>query len=219
MGFVVKNTTNWSFLDLISPHTCRGCGQVGSVLCSCCKNNLKVGGLHEKPKYAIGFDKFLICSKREGLIGEIIKEYKYNSVRDFGKILADFLLTMIEKEFEVGATVIVPLPTIKKHIRARGFDHMEEVSRWIKKRDWRTQKVLRRINASVQVGASAELRQKQAQMAYGLKRGVKIEKEKNYLLIDDVCTTGASLMAAAEILRDNGAIKISVAVVAWSGKD
>lgn len=37
MGFVVKNTTKCGLLDLLCPHSCRGCGHLGSVLCECCK--------------------------------------------------------------------------------------------------------------------------------------------------------------------------------------
>ena len=33
----MKNTTKWGLLDLVCPHTCRGCGELGAVLCERCK--------------------------------------------------------------------------------------------------------------------------------------------------------------------------------------
>ena len=39
-GFVVKITRLKWWLDLVAPHTCRGCGALGTVLCECCKNNI-----------------------------------------------------------------------------------------------------------------------------------------------------------------------------------
>ena len=40
MGFIVKNTTKCGLLDLVCPHSCRGCGQLGEVLCECCKKDI-----------------------------------------------------------------------------------------------------------------------------------------------------------------------------------
>ncbi len=33
----MKNTTKWGLLDLVCPHTCRGCGELGAVFCERCK--------------------------------------------------------------------------------------------------------------------------------------------------------------------------------------
>ena len=42
---------------------------------------------------------------------------------------------------------------------------------------------------------------KQAEKAYGIRDGVKIESKTLYILVDDVTTTGASLAAAKKILQ------------------
>ncbi len=98
---------------------------------------------------------------------------------------------------------VVALPTIARHVRERGFDHMAKLAKAVASLSGlETAKVLVRGNNAVQVGASMEERQKQAKTAYIAKAG--IDRDANYLLIDDVWTTGSSMMAAAKTLREAG---------------
>ena len=60
-------------------------------------------------------------------------------------------------------TKIVALPTIQKHIRERGFDHMQKLANYVAKMAGvETVQALIRGNNAVQVGASMEKRQEQA---------------------------------------------------------
>lgn len=72
-----------------------------------------------------------------------------------------------------------------------------------------------RQNNAVQVGASAEMRSRQANNAYRIIGDVSCDNE--YMLLDDVWTTGSSMMAACELLKKNGARNVSVIVLAKSG--
>ena len=104
----------------------------------------------------------------------------------------------------------MPLPTIAKHIRGRGFDHMALIA---KKMNGRYAPVLRRRKDTVQVGAEREQRIAQAKEAY-FARGVDVEAK--YLLIDDVWTTGSSMKAALAEMQKAGARDISVMIIAKS---
>ena len=107
--------------------------------------------------------------------------------------------------------VLVPLPTIRKHIRERGFDHTLrlcfELENFLQKRlddfgiSVEYQSLLARKNKTVQVGKEKKERMKQAEKAYGIREGIKIENKTLYILVDDVTTTGASLAAAKKILQ------------------
>ena len=120
-------------------------------------------------------------------------------------------------EVDEDEVVLVPLPTIMKHMRERGFDHMmllaREVCRLADFEKVRVEPILVRLNKTVQVGKSAEVRLVQARRAYGLKNGARINLNARYVLFDDVWTTGASIQAAAEVLRTAGVQKIESLVL------
>ena len=127
-------------------------------------------------------------------------------------MLADLLSEVIDFEPDMK---IVALPTIGKHIRERGFDHTWSIARKIARiNGLEAVKALKRGNNTVQVGSNREERQEQAKTAYIANDS--INKDANYLLIDDVWTTGSIIMTAAKKLREAGCKKISVAVVAKS---
>ena len=112
---------------------------------------------------------------------------------------------------EIRKIVLVPLPTIRKHIRERGFDHTLrlcfELENFLQKRleglgvKVEYQDLLVRKNKTVQVGKVKKERMRQAEKAYGIREGIKIENRTLYILVDDVTTTGASLAAARKILQ------------------
>lgn len=147
------------------------------------------------------------------MLGGLVEEYKYQSIRSAGSDLAEMLDVVIP--CLEGEVIVVPLPTIRKHIRERGFDHTKAVARKLaRRRGWKVQSLLKRANDTVQVGADNEKRKKQAKEAF--KLAGELKRDVTYLLLDDIWTTGASMMAGAEILRDSGATKVSGVVIAVS---
>ena len=128
-----------------------------------------------------------------------------------GDVLVEVSGMMDVEIQEIRKIVLIPLPTIRKHIRERGFDHTLrlcfELENFLQKRlddfgiSVEYQSLLARKNKTVQVGREKKERMKQAEKAYGLREGIKIENKTLYILVDDVTTTGASLAAAKKILQ------------------
>ena len=137
---------------------------------------------------------------------QLIHAYKYDSVRAASFVFAELLSGIVGGDY-----CLVPLPTIGRHIRERGFDHVEL---FCKKTGMPAERLLFRANNSVQVGATSEQRREQAKKAYGLRGSFR--SDKRYLLVDDVWTTGSSMLAAAEILRAAGTKNLAIAVIARS---
>ena len=221
MGFIVKNTTIKNPLDLICPHTCIGCGAVGEVLCECCKNNILAEHLNYCPvckrltpdgdcKHCALPPCFMV-GWRDELVFELVEEFKYHSVRALGDVLAE-LLDNVLPEID-GKVAIVPLPTIKKHVRERGFDHMQKIAEKLaKRRGWKVEKLFRRAKNTVQVGANRDVRLVQAAKAYELVG--QVQPDVTYLILDDVWTTGASMKAVTKKLQRAGALKVLLAILA-----
>ena len=149
---------------------------------------------------------------RDEKLGELVEEYKYQSVRELGQKLAEILdgvLPCFEEE-----VIVVPLPTLNRHIRERGLDHTYTIAKKLARmRGWQVEKILVRTGTNVQVGANRAERIKQASEAYGLKEDARIDRNKLYLMVDDVWTTGASMEAAARIIKKAGARKLAAAVL------
>ena len=128
-----------------------------------------------------------------------------------GDVLVEVSRMMDAETRENRKIVLVPLPTIRKHIRERGFDHTLrlcfELEDFLQKRleglgvKVEYQDLLVRKNKTVQVGKEEKERRRQAEKAYGIREGIKIENRTLYILVDDVTTTGASLAAAKKILQ------------------
>lgn len=215
MGFDVKITTKISILDLLMPYTCRGCGRLGDILCERCKKYIISSEIRDGWIYAVG--------RREGVLMKITEEYKYKSIRKTSEVLAELLDAVLPEKFKGKEVVLVPLPTISRHIRERGFDHTLRLAKALsRRRDFQVNSLLLRVNKTVQVGADAKTRKAQAKKAYSLspeatkimgRNSNKLPADKVYLLLDDVSTTGASLQAARDLLKKAGAKEVFATVV------
>ena len=227
----VKNTTFTSLLDLVAPHSCRGCGRLGDIICDRCKNNIITNQLHVCPncktktkthhcKKCKTLPPTYIVGERSSLIGKLVHDYKYHSICALKKPLAEILDQTLPNT--TNKTIIVPLPTISRHVRERGFDHTYRIAKQLAKirgKNYQTQKLLLRSKNTIQVGADRSTRLTQADSAYTISPKIKIDPTATYVLFDDVWTTGASLKAATKKLRQAGAKNIIIAILALSRLD
>ncbi|MBR3169284.1 ComF family protein [Candidatus Saccharibacteria bacterium] len=225
---IVKNTTILSPLDFIAPHSCRGCGRLGDVLCDRCKKNLlarrsnlcpnckKLNPTGSCPNCP-DLPPIYVIDQRSELIGSLIHDFKYHSIRALALPLAELLHQILPPI--KGEVTIVPLPTIDSHVRTRGFDHTLLLAKklsYFRGKNYRVNKLLVRVHNSVQVGSDRKSRLMQAANAYELNPHHQVNSNSTYLIIDDVWTTGASIRAATQKLQKAGAKKIIVALLALS---
>ena len=217
---IVNNTTFPNPFDLLFPHSCRGCGRIGSVFCEDCKNYIithrqNFCQSHQNPTCQ-NVPPIYTVGSRDGILGQLIHDYKYHSVRALARPLAELLSTSLPPDLPPDS-IFVPLPTATHHIRSRGLDHTLLITKNLSKiRHLPAKKVLLRDKNTVQVGSSRTERIEQAQNAYKLNPKVKISPDTTYILIDDVWTTGASILSAKEKLESAGAKNFIIAILAYS---
>lgn len=174
---------------------CHGLAKSSDNLCNTCRSS---------------FNSAWVVGSRTGALKEVIDVYKFERARQAHVQLAsllDDILPILPLDIEV-----VPIPTITKHVRARGYDHMHLISRELaNKRSLTHSTPLRRATTTVQQGASRKQRLEQARAAFTAH---KVSRGKRYLIVDDICTTGSTLEYAARALREAGASEVWVAVIA-----
>lgn len=236
----VKITIEKFILDMVLPNRCVRCQRGGGIFCDRCKKYISIINPGYVMNDMYGFEKLLVAGLKEGWFERLVRDFKYRGRRDYGEFLAEKLGEVIFNEVkrmklddrssgklseipvevsrmmnaeiqEIRKIILVPLPTIRKHIRERGFDHTLrlcfELENFLQKRLEKLgmkveyEDLLVRKNKTVQVDKEKKERMKQAEKAYGIRDGVKIESKTLYILVDDVTTTGASLAAAKKILQ------------------
>lgn len=204
-------------LDHIAPHYCCSCGEIGRLLCESCKYDIT--SEHSSDCLFCGQLSLSgvcsgcrpICSQawcggqRTGGLEKLINSFKFENAEAAHQPLGDVLLAalpLLPKE-----VVIVPIPTVRAHVRQRGYDHALLLARYVAQKQGVTlSQALRRRTSTVQRGANRKERFKQAKEAFEVTGS--LQGDTPYLLVDDVVTTGATLRYAAEALKEAGAVTV-----------
>ncbi|MDR3298126.1 MAG: hypothetical protein LBT19_02030 [Candidatus Nomurabacteria bacterium] len=144
----------------------------------------------------------------------MIDQYKYHSVRAYSDAFASLISSILPKLPQ--DTIIIPVPTIQRHVRERGFDHTLLIAKQLARiQRLSCEAIIGRAKNTIQVGAAKQLRINQAKAAY--KIITQPTPETHYLIIDDVWTTGSSICSICNLLKKAGAHHLMVAVLARSG--
>lgn len=210
-------------LDVISPHCCCSCGEIGDILCQYCRYNimqeysarcivcqkLSLTGAGKCCIRTLPYKKAWYADYRQEAVKRLIDLYKFHRAKRASIVLAQLLddaLPILPDD-----VVVTPVPTIARHIRVRGYGHAELMSKELARiRGLSYDEALSRRTQTTQLGSSRKERRAQAERAF---RCNSIEN-KIYLLIDDIFTTGATAEFASKCLLDAGAKEVWLAVVA-----
>jgi ComF family protein len=211
------------FLDLLYPPQCPGCGRVGVLFCDRCRSLVQaypadvcfrcarpqlIRGLCPTCS-AIGssLEAVFPATIFVGPIRKAIHDFKYEGVRDLAIPLADWLLAAW-RLYDLAADLIVPVPLHSKREAERGYNQSallaEVLGRGV--RVPVNKHLLSRRRATLpQVGLSLQQRHRNVEKAFACQNSLL---DKVVVVVDDVCTTGATLEACAEVLRDAGAMSV-----------
>lgn len=195
-----------TLLDLIYRKKCYFCGKSKSSLkmCPSCWEELTFSDLH--PNRIINGVNIYSCGIYEKYLQKLIRGLKYHKQKELAYYLAKFMYEYfnklgIEKDFQV-----IPTPLHKNRIKKRKYNHMELVAEEFCK-----------FNDTYIFNPNLILRIKDTRPQYKLSRKERLENLSNafdvnisanmnkpVLILDDICTTGATFEEMINSLKQKG---------------
>ncbi len=141
----------------------------------------------------------------EGVVREAILEFKYNQARALALPLARLLEEYLRHR-HLPADVLVPVPLHHRRLRERGYNQSGKLARELGQLMGLPvveDSLFRLRNTPSQVNAIGEQRRSNVAQAFACRDGRL--QQVQVLLVDDVCTTGATLDWCAVALKEAGA--------------
>ncbi len=211
-----------ALLDLLFPPRCVVCRAVGTLLCPAC---LAQWPRFPEPRCArcdepftpghrcsipASLDRLLVVGPHRGSARRAVHALKYGGQRavavPLGHLMAAHMLAA-----RVQPGIIVPVPLHSQRLAERGYNQAALLAQVVARATGSPYAdVLQRTRETPpQVGCGRRERLLNVADAFALSHGdTAVVQGRVVLLVDDVCTTGATMGACAHVLREHGAVAV-----------
>lgn len=225
-------------LDIAYPRSCVGCGgmvqdQDARYICEDCRRSIyRVKSPHcntcgcpfygevesergcphcaeLEPIFDAG--RTVILYKGVGL--DLIQQWKYHRALYLLEEIETLIRQMPGLHAYMESATLVPVPLHPRKLRERGFNQSRVLADSFAKAAGNRPVVelLRRItDTQSQTFLKLDARRRNVKNAFALSKNALLKKDQNYIIIDDVFTTGSTLNACSAVLRKAGAHRIKV---------
>jgi ComF family protein len=238
-----QRVANW-VLDIIFPKICLGCGKlIGKgdfdYVCKKCFGKVSVKNSFEcigcKRQTRLGLT-CVLCQKEnpigqlliaaelsDFLVEKMLKVYKYKFVYNMAVPLSVIakkcIRKLLSRSFNVfgDSPLIIPVPLHIRRLNWRGFNQAELLAKNIADTyhmPYDGNILIKIVNSKHQ--ANIRPKEERIDNVKGSFAVIESETVKNrtIILVDDICTTGATLNECAKILKEGGAKRIIGFVIA-----
>jgi len=233
-------------LDLLYPIFCVGCGQPGTLYCVACREAVRRITPPLCPLCGQPQENAQVCSRctsilsersshppidgirslayLEGPLRRAVYGLKYDHIRELAEPLGDMLANYYQTT-PLPTDVIIPVPLHRRRQRERGYNQSALLAQHLGSATEipvRCDLLQRHRYTRSQTRLTAQQRSRNVKGAFSCAKQPDLAKAisgKKVLLIDDVATTGATLRACAQALRNQGARSVWALTVARAAPD
>ena len=223
-----------SLINLFFPRVCAACGNIlldsEDTVCTICRyllpktqyelnpdNPLAQMFYGQMPFNAVMAEFFF---SKTGKVQHLIHGLKYHHCRENGIFLGQEIGKSLLKAADYqNIDYIIPIPLHPKKEKIRGYNQSHVIAEGISEMTdipIAEDTLVRSVFTATQTRKTREERWENVKDIFELKNAERIAN-KHVLLVDDVLTTGATIMSAGKALMQAEGIKISVATVACAG--
>ncbi len=211
--------------DLLFPQRCISCGKEGRLICHNCMGKLpritapvydacdrSQPGDATRPTYSPGemtIDGICSPFRFDGAIREAVHQLKYRNVRALARPLANLLYDYLVRN-PLPADVLVPVALHRQRLRERGYNQSGLLARELGRLAGLpvVEGCLVRQRYTAAQARTSNVAERQQNMVSAFTCRDDCLRGKHVLLIDDVCTSGATLDSCAAALKLGGAASV-----------
>ena len=204
--------------NLLFPHFCLYCWSVGCPICRNCLSKFEPYYLQPKLQ-ALEIDKTISLYHYNNQASFLLKKAKYR----FNKRVLKYFLENVDLQIleqtrlvfkKLTNPILLFVPMIKEDERTRGYNQAELLANFLAKHfNFKVEKYLYKSKKtkrqSMLVGKSK--RWQNVKNVYGIKSN-KINQNQDIIVVDDVITSGATIVTIAKLLKTQTNGK----VIVWS---
>jgi len=222
-------------MSLIYPRHCEACEanllKHEEFICTLCLINLPKSNYHKNNTSELSYVfagriplQNALCFyifEKSGRVQQLLHAIKYQNQKELAEFIGKlYAKDLKESEVLKNVDVVLPIPLHTKKLKQRGYNQSEWFAKGIA-RELNLKldtTLLKKVNStSTQTNKKKFERWENVEGVFELQNAGSLTN-KHVLIVDDVITTGATIEAAWQALKDVEGIKVSVLSIAFAAK-